>query len=116
MLQATDQGVIDGVMYQGAIEGAIKDASDGSGSHRRIHGCRERQMSRLQAPSWPWDTPFATSPTPSDLFSSLSSALLLLVSLLLLMPRAIMIDILLRSIDSNWLILILWLNYQLSCK
>ena len=39
MLQATDQGVIDGVKYQGAIEGVIKDASDGSGSHRRSDGC-----------------------------------------------------------------------------
>ena len=35
MMQATDQGVIDGVMYQCAIEGAIKDVSDGALSHRR---------------------------------------------------------------------------------
>ena len=51
-MQATDQGVIDGVMDQGAIEGAIKmqatdqgaiegamdGASDRSGGHRRSDG------------------------------------------------------------------------------
>ena len=44
---ATDQGVIDGVMYQCAIEEAIKDASDGSGSHRRSDGWCERQIREL---------------------------------------------------------------------
>ena len=44
MMQATDQGVIDGVMDKGAIEGAIKDESDGSWSHRRSDGWCERQI------------------------------------------------------------------------